>query len=175
MGATWTAFTTGVANATGKNLLLIQNATGSGVVIALRRLCLSNVQTGSVSGGNGLLILGRYTGVYSAGTGLTFVTMDTNNTALPAGVTVNTNGTMALSLEVFRQQTIFTDELGASDATGDFLNAVPKFSVVWDSGYTESDIQPLTIREGEGITLRAGVAPWNLLGSFSIFAEIEVL
>lgn len=178
MGATYTLFTAAVANAAAKNLLTIHNATGSAKVVYLRRLYVANAQTGTVSGGMGLMMLGRFTGTYTGGTVLTtsLITMDTTNAALPAQITATTNSTGITIADLFRRITICTDEYAVSDATGDVLTLIPKFSTIWDSGYTDSNVQPITLRENEGITLQTPAAGiWNAAGSFNIFAEVEVI
>lgn len=179
MGATYTYFNPTVANATNKNLSIVQNATGSGKTVYIRRVWFSNNRTATVTGGVALIILGCYTGTYAAGTDQTalLISMDSTNAALPAQITANTNstaGSITIDRE-FRRIPVFTDEFAVSDASSDMLNVVPGFSLYWDSGYTEPDVQPIVVREGEGFVVKAGVAPYNLVGDFNIMIEIEVV
>ena len=176
MAATYIVIGTGIANAANKNIIAVQNGTGSGVTMKIRRARLWSSQTGAVTGGTQLFEIGTYSGAYSGGTSLTtaIVSMDSNNSALPGTVVAATNCTATIS-DIYRRTVMFTDEFAVSDATSDMLSLIPEFNIVWDSGYGEPNIQPLTIAEGNGFIIHtAATGGWNTAGTFSALVEFTV-
>lgn len=175
MAATYIVIGTAIANAANKNIIAVQNGTGSGVTMKIRRARLWTQQTGTVSGGVQLFEIGTYSGAYSGGTALTsaIVSMDSNNSALPGTVVAATNCTATIA-DIYRRVVLFTDEVGAADTTGDMLSLLPALNVVWDSGYSEAVVQPLTIAEGNGFIIHTATTGWNTAGTFSVLVEFTV-
>lgn len=176
MAATYIVIGTAIANAANKNIIAVQNGTGSGVTMKIRRANLWTGQTGAVSGGVQLLEIGTYSGAYSGGTALTtaIVSMDSNNSALPGQIVAATNCTATIS-SIYRQVVMFTDEVAVSDATSDMLSLIPPLNTIWDSGYNDSAVQPLTIDAGSGFIIHtATTGGWNTAGTFNVLVEFTV-
>lgn len=175
MARTYTVEALSVANARGKNLISLQNATGSGGIVRIWKAIISNYGTGAVTGGNTRVLIGRKTGTLTGGTSLTtsIRSMDTTDAALSANITCTTNSTGIVIADLFKAFTIFTDEYAVGDATGDMLFIVPEYSKVWNSGY-DVNVQPIVIRENEVFTIQTDIAPWNAVGTFKLLLEFSV-
>jgi hypothetical protein len=179
--ATYSLEVLSLANANDKNLLAINNATGSGKLIKIYRIWVINNGTGTVSGGMTGILLGRMAAVSSGGTAINFQPHSscvTANSATPftgisavSGATTIT-GTIATELRrVFKA----TDELTAASGTMEEIQLVRPWAVIWDTGYADSNVEPLVIRENQGILLRTDSAPANTVGQFSINVELDIV
>lgn len=143
---TWVAYADIVAFANGKHHLTIFNAVGSGVVVKVRKLFAVNLQTATVTGIVQRMDI-RKCSAASSGTTVTPESFDTSNTALPAGVTVRTNGTVTNGNVLFPWVTSSEEEtaaVGLSKAL--FQQAV---NILMEG----SEIQEVTLREGQGMTV----------------------
>ena len=54
----------------------------------------------------------------------------------------------------FRRVMVSSDEPVVSGATWDELECVVPFSVIWDSGYGDSNVAPMTFRQNQGFDLQ---------------------
>ena len=165
MANTWTALTTAVAFAAGKNMLAILN--GGARVLRIRRIIFVNVQTVAVTG---VLCTGevrRYTGAGISGhTPVTPVAMDTGNSAL-ISVTVGTAGTPTGTATALLRYIWSSDEPAVGTGTWDEWETL--LGLVWDTGYGDSNLQALTLRQNEMLCIynTAGAA-----GLVDVFVEL---
>lgn len=152
MAATFTAAAIGVAFANGKSMISLMNNSGSSVVLRVYRVWLLNNQTTAVTGVLTTFAMRRISAV-SGGTTVTPVKHDTTSTNLPAQVVANTGATATNTADTQLRTWMWSnDEPAASSATNDeFENIIP-LMCVWDST-GDSNIEPLTLRAGEGVTI----------------------
>lgn len=146
--ATWYAWANDVAFAQNKHHTSIFNATGSGVVLKVRKLFAQNLAVAAVTGVMVRMDTFRIT-ASSAGTTITPVAADTTNAALPAQVTVRTNGTITNGPKLFGFA-VTNEEVGA---TGTLISGT---HILAGLNWLPSDrsVQDLTLREGEGFTVQ---------------------
>ena len=89
----------------------------------------------------------------TGGSTVTPILHDTNNTALSANVTAGTGRTVTDG-DLFRQYIWSNDEPSVSASTMDEWELFVPFTEVWNEGYADSNVQPLTARVSEGFHLR---------------------
>ncbi len=113
--------------------------------------------------------LGRFgSAVAGSPTAITPVAHDPAATTL-TGLTVNTAGTLVTLTSIFRQISRANDEIAAGGATFDEIQNVFPINVVWDAGYGDTNIEPITLRENQGCALITGA-----LGTYAGSAHIHV-
>jgi hypothetical protein len=158
MAATYTLLAQNVTMVAGKNMLAWQNHTGSSVVIDTYRIWFFNINTAANNGNPGIIELWTYTSVasFTGGTAVTFIKQDTNSATVPSQVIANT----ATSTVLTRNSRIkrfyrWGEEVIVSGAiaVGQIQTAFPPLNLMQDSGYAETNIQPLRLRPGEGLVL----------------------
>jgi hypothetical protein len=178
MAATYTIAANGVAWAAGKNMLAISNHTGSGKIVRVYRMWLHNVATSAVTGGMCVSQLDRCASVasFTAGTAITPSKHDSTSAAIPAQILVNTGTSTTLTRSgTYRTVLWANDELVLADATLEGFGAVIPFGLIWDSGYGNSTVQPITLREGEGLVLYTPAAGGGTyVGTVEIYAEVTI-
>lgn len=155
MAATWRAVTTLPTWATAaKSLLKVFNASGSGVVLRVYRVWVLNNQTVAVTGIIAPMSLVRLSTVGSGGTAVTCIKHDTNSTALPAQVTAAYGDTTPGTVDAtFRRAQFSTDEALVGTLTNNQLQSFMPLNLFWDSGYNDSNVEPIVLREGFGISV----------------------
>ncbi len=150
MAATWTAYAAGVTHAASNKVYLQIFATASNTqVIKIRRIWVINAQAAAVTGIiSGTLSIGSFSTAASAGSPSTItpVAHDTTNAAVNANITINSgNTTNGTPVNVYRTIPFASDE----PATGTFklenFYATPSTSLIWDAGFEDTNIDPLTI------------------------------
>lgn len=162
---TYYALADTVALAVNKHHLSIFNASGSGVVVALKKLFQINLSLTAVTGVALRFDIKRTT-AQSAGTAITPVSMDTNNAALPAQVTVNTNGTITESSLLYPYITQSDEVTAANTAVANYLTQYG--NLVLES----TEMQELRLREGQGMTVKQITS--STVGSFAWLAAFTV-
>lgn len=179
MAATYTTHTQGIAWAAGKNMYALVNHTGSGQIVDVYRIWMTTMQTGAVTGGTALIGLWQCTSVssFTAGAAQTFVKHDTSSGAVNANVKANAGTTTSLTKNTkIKNFTRYTEEFAVSDAAMEALNAnFFPINYLWDTGYGDSNIQPLRLREGEGIVLFTPASGGGTyVGSADITVEMTI-
>ncbi len=172
MAATWRAVATGVTWSTSaKCMLKVFNASGSGVVLRVYRVWVLNNQTVAVTGVVPVMQLIRINTVGTGGTTVTPIKHDTNSTALPAQVTSSYADTSIGTTDVtFRRATFSSDEASAGAMTTDEIETLVPLNLFWDSGYADSAVEPIVLREGYGIMVQTpGIA--SAAGNVDIIIE----
>lgn len=177
---TWTLKVDAQAITSGKNMMAISNATGSGRVIRIYRMWVTNPQTSNVTGGITLFKLGRVSsGIHSGGTAITWVphssavtagsaTPFTGITAVHGGSAITaTFGTLLLR---FARS---NDELAAGGATLDEMCNVLPWALMFDAGVGDSNVEPIVIRENSSVLLRMDTVGFYV-GSCDIMVELTV-
>lgn len=166
---TWYFLADLVAPAANKHLLSIYNAAGSGKVVKVRKVFLTPLLGGTLTGVACRVDLRRFQdGAHTAGTDLVAVAADTANTALPAQITAKTGGTITeTNAKTLFPFTFTNDEVGATQAFPSSLilqatNLIPE----------GREIQEVTIREGFGLTVKFITA--STVNTFSVLAVATV-
>lgn len=147
-----------VALAQNKHHLSIVNESGSGVVIALKKLFQINVQVSSVTGA-ALRFDFKAATAHSGGTLLTPASCDSLNASLPAQITCRTGATVTEGALLWPYTTT-NDEVNASNtAVANFLSQ----GLNWLPEGVE--MQERRLREGEGVTMKQITS--STVGSFA--------
>lgn len=151
MAATWRATSGAVAYANGKSMLDVWNGAGTATVVRVYRGYWFNNGTAAVTGVVTTAQVTRITAA-SAGTTVTPVKHDTNSSALDANNTCGTGRTVTAS-DIFRRFLYINEEPVVAGVTqANWLTLVP-FAEVWNAGYGDSNIEPLTCRASQGVQL----------------------
>lgn len=169
MANTWTAYAAGVAFAVNKNMLAILN--GGARVLRIRRIGFLNNQTAGVTGVVCFGEIRRYTGAGLAGsTPVTPLAHDTSNSALDT-VTIGTAGTPSGTSSLFRRYIWSSDEPAVSGASVDELECLVPLNVIWDAGYGDANVQPLTLRPNEMLCIYNTVGAAGILDIWIEFTD----
>lgn len=150
---TFQAFCEDVTWTANKSMISLWNA--STKVIRLYRIFYYNTRYAAVTGATVLLNLEMLTSRTLAGTSANVVQHDTDDPALDASVYVETNALLNWEASPIQRFLVSTDELTAAEATIDCFHNVMPFGTLWDCGYEDAEVQPLTFRQDEGVHLRA--------------------
>jgi hypothetical protein len=151
MAATWRATGSAIAYASGKSMLDVFNGGASARIIRVYRSYWFNNGTASVTG---VLTTGQITRT-TTGTGGTTVTPvkhDTNSGALDANTTCGSNRAPTAT-DIFRRFLFVNEEPVVGGLTmANWLTLVP-FAEIWNAGYGDTNIEPLTCRTTQGVQM----------------------
>lgn len=152
---TYYALADAVGFAANKHMISLYNASGSGKLVVLKKLCLVNLQLTAVTGVAVRQNFSRFSAVHSAGTLITPTSNDSLNPAIPAGITVRTGATLTAGSLLF-PLTFANDEVSATQA-------FPSVPLQWLPEGNE--VQEVRLREGEGVTVQNITS--TVIGSFA--------
>lgn len=182
MANTWTARTNGpVAFASNKSMLAIVNLASSGVVVRVYRIWAVNNQTGAVATGPvtpiqvSRVTTSQTTEAGITGTAITAVAHDTSNTSITNKVGCYTNATTNMTVvsnSTLRRICLTVDEPATTVLTPDEFWCFPYIAEIFNTGYRDSNVEPITLRPGEGLEVRQPGA--NALGLFQFNAVFTV-
>lgn len=145
---TYYALADAVTCAQNKQVISILNGTGSGKVVALKKLFIINTQLSTVTGVALRSDVKRAT-AHSGGTVVTPASADSANPAIPAQITVRTAATSVTESTLLFPLTYTNDEVGATQA---FPSAQLMAGLNW---FPEgAEVQEVRLREGEGLTIK---------------------
>lgn len=145
---TYYALADAVTCAQNKQVISILNDTGSGKVVALKKLFIINTQLSTVTGVALRSDVKRAT-AHSGGTVVTPASADSANPAIPAQITVRTAATSVTESTLLFPLTYTNDEVGATQA---FPTAQLMAGLNW---FPEgAEVQEVRLREGEGLTIK---------------------
>jgi hypothetical protein len=167
---TWQAALQGATYAAAnKHLLDVFNASSSTRYIRIYRAYLFNNQTGAVTGVLNTLKICILSTSVSAGSAVTPVAMDSTNAALNANTTSGTGRTTTIA-NTIRQIVHSPDEPALNTLDWDSLGTLVPFAELWNTGYGDANIQPVTCRASENrgfsiqnVTQTVGVADLEIL------------
>lgn len=153
-----------VTFAQNKSHMSIINGAGSGVKLRVRKIFQVNNSLSAVTGVACRFDFMRATG-HSSGSAVTPQKADSSAADLPAEVTVKTGATISGESGLLFPYTCQNDEVTAANTAvanylAQLMNAVPE----------GEDIQPLTLNEGEGLTIKQITN--TVVGSFAWLAII---
>lgn len=153
MAATFRATAAAVTYASGKSMLDVFNGASSARFIRIYRCYWFNNGVAAVTGVLTTARVSRITAA-SVGTAVTPVKHDTGSGALDANTSAGTGRTVTES-DIFRRFLFVNEEpVVAGTTMANWLTLVP-FAEVWNAGYGDSVIEPLTCRAStaQGIQL----------------------
>ena len=145
---TYYALADAVTFALNKQVISICNETGSGKVVAIKKLFMINTQLSSVTGVAVRADVKKIT-AHSGGTSITAQSCDSTNAAIPAQITTRTAATSVTEGALMFPLTFTNDEAGATQA---FPSTQLMAGLNWVPEGVE--IQEIRLREGEGITVK---------------------
>jgi len=169
MAATYTAGFIGVTFGNAKHMASIFNGASSGVILRVKRVWVLNNQTSGVTGVLTSFAL-RRTSSQSAGTAITPTRHDTTSATLPAQVLVAAGATVSNTADVELRRWVWSnDEPAAGTGTSDEFQCLVPLNCVWDSATGDSDIEPIVLRETQGLTVQHTGS--STVGVMDIFIE----
>lgn len=173
MAQTYMVSATGVGWSTANKVLFsLYNGSGSGRIVRISRIWVVNNQITAVTGVLENFSLFKLTTDTSGGTPttLTPVKLDSINEDIPAQIVCRTNNTTNGTGVLLRRYYFSGDEPAVGTFSWDELETFFSLNCIWDVGYGNSQVQKLTLREGEGISLyQAAIA--SSVGNIDIFVE----
>jgi hypothetical protein len=171
MSATFTLSGIGVTFGNAKHMLSLFNGNGSGRVLRVKRVWMLNNQTTGVTGVLTTMAL-RRTSAQSGGTSIAPTKHDTDSTSLPAQVLAAAGATITNTADVeFRKWMWSNDEPAFSSAVNDELECIVPLNCIWDST-GDADIEPIVLREGQGLTVQhVGTSAVGLADFFIEFTD----
>jgi hypothetical protein len=155
MAATWHAFSANVGLASNKYMIDVLNQSTSTSTIRIYRVWMFNNHTAAVTGVLNFVSLFRSTNA-TGGSNITSVAHNTTNPALHAGTSVGTGRTVTASSQ-FRRLLMSPDEPTVSTLDWDALGTLVPFAEIWNSGYGDSNIDPVTCvaSQTQGFTVQS--------------------
>lgn len=163
---TFYAVADNVAFANGKTHFSLMNAAGSGLVLAVRKLFAINLGIAAVTGVALRMNVNRIT-AHSGGTVVTPVSMDSDNTALPAQVTCLTNGTPTGPSLLYPFIVTTEEETATAPLSKNLFQAMTNLQP------EGAEIQELRLREGQGFSISQ--ATNSTVGSYAWFCVFTAL
>jgi ribosomal protein L24 len=149
----------------------IFNGTGSGKVVKVYRVTALNNQTVAVAGVNVIFKLVKIS-TGSGGLYLTPVKHDSTSPVVPSQVVCATNMSYTTS-GLLRNLYWSNDEpLQTTATTNDEFELIPKFQTLWESSYKDTSVQPIILREGQGVALTNSTA--TAVGIADFFIEFTM-
>lgn len=150
MAQTFTAYFNGITFAATKVMASVLN-THATEVLKIYRIGLVNAQTAGVTGVitelNVRVVSGSAT--LAGPTTIAVQTHDTTNT-LPLSASYGSAGTVGGTTPYTLRRTIWSnDEPATGTLTNDEMECFIPFNIVWDAGYGDSNVQPLTLRQDQ--------------------------
>lgn len=143
---TYYAVADAVAFANGKTHFSIVNEAGSGVLVAIKKLFAINLQTAAVTGA-ALRMETRKLTAHSGGTAITAQSCDSDNPALPAQVTIKTNGTPTGTTLLYPFIITTEEETATAALSKNLMQAM--FNLQPEGG----EVQEYRLREGQGFSV----------------------
>lgn len=172
MAQTYTAGFLAIAFGNNKSMAAIFNGSGSGRIVRVKRIWVLNNQTAAVTGVLTTWALKR-SNAQSAGTAVTPTKHDTASEAMPAQVAIATGATVTQTSDVaYRQWVWSNDEPAASSGTSDEFECLIPLNCVFDATTGDADIEPIVLREGQGLDVRHTGS--STVGVCDIFIEFTL-
>ena len=167
MAETFTALATGVTYGNLKSMLGLFNGGAATKVLRVYRMWQLNNNTAAVIGVMATMQV-QFSSAQSSGTTITPVKHDSTNANLEAAV-LCAHGATVTDSALLRQYLFSNDEAAASGATMDEWELLVPLNCVWDAGYGDSNVQPLTLRAGQGVHIKC--ATNTVVASADLFME----
>ena len=172
MAETFTAYYPAVSFAAGKNMAAILNGHAT-EILKIRRIGVVNCQTVAVTGQLCQLDVHAFfvggVGI-AAPTAVTPVMHDSTNT-LPTTATYGYAGTLSGTPATLRRTCWSSDEPAVAGATVDELECLIPLNILFDAGYGDTNVQPLTLRQTEMVSVYNVAGTAGLLDTWIEFTK----
>ena len=166
----YTLSAVGVTLPANKVLLGFFNGVGSGRIVRLYRVWVLNNQTVAIAGALTTLELRRTT-TGSGGTAITPVKHDSQSESFPAELVTSSN--MSVTTTSLLMKSIWSaDEPAQGTISIDELQTIPSLNMIFDTSYTDANVEPIVCREGYGVCLLTTVA--NATAIADVFMEVSL-
>lgn len=152
-------------------VLGVYNGIGSGKIVRVYKIWALNNQTVAVTG-IPLQFELRKLSTGSGGTPLAPIKHDSSSPSLPAQIVASQNMSYTSSNLLRRVPWSCDEPVSYTANTIDEIETVPSFNVWWECSYTEANVQPLVLREGEGLGILQKTA--NTVSVADFFMEVTV-
>jgi hypothetical protein len=178
MAATY-MFRANISNAINKTFFTLFNGSGSSRIIRVYRIYFVSISTAALTGGMGsVMTLDRFTGTPGGGSAVTLIKHNTTSANVPAQITA-LNGNVAITGSLTTAGTLKTfvrsnDEPSAATLSNDELQQIYPLSIIWDGGYGDSNVEPITLRETEGLRLVSANAGTWVATTVDVIAEMTI-
>ena len=152
-----------------KSMAGILNGVGSAKIVRIVRAWILNNQTAAVTG---VLVNleWRLITALSGGTTITPRKMDTNNANVNGNIVIAHGGTATDdAAKILKKLQWSNDEPVVSAATIDEWECLVPLGLFWDAGYRDTNIQRLTLREGQGVHLKCATS--TVVGNCDVVIE----
>jgi hypothetical protein len=175
MAQTYTALASGVTLPTtlaAKTLLKMYNTHATLKNYVTRVWCL-NTAIAAVTGVYQTLSLGRFTTDQATGTAVVPIKHDTSGVLAPTWTCASATTVSVTLVDTFMQYVRTGDEFATGTAKLDNLFSLPAFGLIFDSGYGDTNVEPIVLNTNEGLALTAtGVATG--VGTVDVIFEFYV-
>ena len=170
MANSWTLNVQGNVFAVSKNMWGILN--GGARVLRVARIGLLNNQTAGVTGVAALMEIRKNSATTTwTPTAVAPVAHDSANSAL-VSVSAGHTGTIAGGTSTTLRRIFWSsDEPSISTATSDELECFVPLNIIWDAGYGDVDVQKLTVRTGEAVSIFNTVGAVGLVDVWGEFTD----
>lgn len=154
MAATWRATYQGITYASAKYMIDVFNSSSSARYIRVYRIYMFNNGTATVTGVLTQIQVKRSSAA-SSGTSITPVAHSLGSSSLDANTTAGTGRTVTSS-SIFRQILFQNDEPAVTTLDMDALLTLVPYAEIWNAGYGDSNVEPLTCRasNNEGVCVQ---------------------
>lgn len=155
MAATYRVQANNIIYGNGKSLLALWNGAGSTDILKVNRIYFLNNQVG-VAAGTGILVTLHLTMITAyTGSARVFPTkLKTASSNLNSNVVASTGATVTEASQVLRRVVWSGDEPSTSELTTDTLQLIPNLNIIWDSGYVDTNTEPLTLNASQGVHVK---------------------
>lgn len=149
MAETYHATATNVTFASNKSMLSLFYASGGTKVVRVYRVWLLNNSLTAVTGVLTTFELRLVSGRTAAGTAVPVVKHDSSNADLESTLYVETGASLTDTTNGLLRRIVWSnDEPSVSAASMDEWELLVPLNLVWDSGYGDNNVQPITLRPG---------------------------
>lgn len=181
MANTYTINATGIVPAASKNMLIINNQTGSGKTLNIYRIWCISSQTGAVTGNIATMAALRYANTSQTGTAGQYIPHSSAVTAANANPFTNVSvytGATTITTPTGTPEQVFrfmfgTDEVSAGEITLEALRSIPSLAIVHDSGYGDQNIEPIALRANESLLLQCN-SVGTYVGNVDFSVELTI-
>lgn len=170
---------TTITNAINKTMWVLYNGSGSGKIIRVYRVFMYPNSASALTGGMGIYIMDRFTGTPGGGAAVTLIKHNTANAAVPAQVSAldgdtTITGTLT-SAGIIRAVCRSNDDLDETAITLEEFQQLSSFgALVYDGGYGDTNVEPIVLRETEGLRMYSLNAGTWVATTFDLCIEMTI-
>ena len=164
VGVTWASVNKYIAS--------LLNGSGSGKVLRIKKIWALNNQ---IAGVTGVLMQAevKIVSAHAAGTAASILCTDTAGAAVPGQVTAYYASATVTDVENILRFMFSSDEPAVTTATSDELQCIYPLNILYDC-YGDAGVQPLTLREGQGVAIKVIWASGAYAGLVDTFVEFTM-